>query len=249
MLRCKGVEMEEPERSLFRILNDEGLASPEDLERIARFANLLLRENDLTGSFQAAGPGLLVLGLAEGERTFFHNGIVFAALDAFKGEDKFKGAKVAVRTLMVLYPNRMHVVSIEGTGINKLADLKGKRVPAGYSAMRTLDRNTLAMLATAGLTLSDVRPVMVPNVIRGADDFHRLPFASKRTRHLPHARIAPGIGHGEGDEARLGRRRMIWRGVTRCVMGVGCVCLVGRNRGIVEGRWGLRFSRLRISLK
>ncbi len=27
------------------------------------------------------------------------------------------------------------------------------------------------MLATAGLTLSDVKPVMVPNVLRGGDDF------------------------------------------------------------------------------
>src|SRR5437667_12376783 len=34
-----------------------------------------------------------------------------AALDAFNGEDKFKSGKVAVRTLMVLYPNRMHVVT------------------------------------------------------------------------------------------------------------------------------------------
>src|SRR5688572_2502123 len=33
-----------------------------------------------------------------------------AALDAYKGVDKFKGKKVDVRTLMVLYPNRMHVV-------------------------------------------------------------------------------------------------------------------------------------------
>jgi len=52
-----------------------------------------------------------------------------------------------------------------------VADLKGKRVPAGYSAMRTLDKNTLAMLATADLTLNDVKPVMVPNVLRGGDDF------------------------------------------------------------------------------
>src|SRR5215475_9912954 len=50
-----------------------------------------------------------------------------AAQDAYKGEDKFKGNKVAVRTLMVLYPNRMHVVSVEGRGIAKMADLKGKR--------------------------------------------------------------------------------------------------------------------------
>ena len=52
-----------------------------------------------------------------------------------------------------------------------MADLKGKRVPAGYSAMRTLDKNTQAMLATANLTLNDVKPVMVPNVLRGGDDF------------------------------------------------------------------------------
>src|SRR4051794_29339525 len=31
-----------------------------------------------------------------------------AAQDALKGEDKFKGGKVPVRTLVVLYPNRMH---------------------------------------------------------------------------------------------------------------------------------------------
>src|SRR5262249_55539741 len=42
--------------------------------------------------------------------------MVDAALDALKGEDKFKGSPVEVRTLMVLYPNRMHVVTIEGTG-------------------------------------------------------------------------------------------------------------------------------------
>jgi TRAP transporter TAXI family solute receptor len=60
-----------------------------------------------------------------------------AALDAFKGEDKFKGHKVAVRTLMVLYPNRMHVVTIEGTSIEKMADLKGKRVSTGSPGSAT----------------------------------------------------------------------------------------------------------------
>src|SRR5581483_3778022 len=59
------------------------------------------------------------------------------ALDAFKGDDKFKGAKVAVRTLMVLYPNRMHVVTVEGSGIEKMADLKGKRVSTGSPGSAT----------------------------------------------------------------------------------------------------------------
>ncbi|HYF18432.1 MAG TPA: TAXI family TRAP transporter solute-binding subunit [Ramlibacter sp.] len=60
-----------------------------------------------------------------------------AALDAYKGEDKFKGSKVPVRTLMVLYPNRMHVVSVEGKGINRMADLKGKRVSTGSPGSAT----------------------------------------------------------------------------------------------------------------
>ena len=51
--------------------------------------------------------------------------MVDAALDAVKGEDKFKGAPLDVRTLMVLYPNRMHVVTVEGRGIEKMSDLKG----------------------------------------------------------------------------------------------------------------------------
>jgi TRAP transporter TAXI family solute receptor len=60
-----------------------------------------------------------------------------AALDAANGQDKFKGTKVPVRTLMILYPNQMHVVTIEGTGINKFADLKGKRVSTGSPGSAT----------------------------------------------------------------------------------------------------------------
>ncbi len=63
--------------------------------------------------------------------------MVDAALDALKGEDKFKGSPVAVRTLMVLYPNRMHVVSIEGTGVTSMASLKGKRVSTGSPGSAT----------------------------------------------------------------------------------------------------------------
>ncbi len=61
-----------------------------------------------------------------------------ATWDAYNGQDKFKDSgKVAVRTLMVLYPNRMHVATIEGTGIGKMADLKGKRVSTGSPGSAT----------------------------------------------------------------------------------------------------------------
>jgi TRAP transporter TAXI family solute receptor len=60
-----------------------------------------------------------------------------ATLDAYKGQDKFTGKPVPVRTLAVLYPNRMHVVSITATGIKKMADLKGKRVSTGSGGSAT----------------------------------------------------------------------------------------------------------------
>ena len=73
-----------------------------------------------------------------------------ATLDAYKGEDKFKGAKVPVRTLMILYPNRMHLVSVEGKGINKIADLKGHRISTGSPGSAT-EVMAFRILEAAGL--------------------------------------------------------------------------------------------------
>jgi len=60
-----------------------------------------------------------------------------AAWDAYNGLDKFKDKKVPLRTLVVFYPNRMHVATVEGKGIEKMADLKGKRVATGAPASGT----------------------------------------------------------------------------------------------------------------
>jgi len=78
-------------------------------------------------NLQLIGTGKPYLGMTMADAT----------LDAYKGEDKFKGKPVAVRTLLIMYPNRMHVVTIEGTGIAKMADLKGKRVSTGSAGSAT----------------------------------------------------------------------------------------------------------------
>jgi uncharacterized protein len=57
------------------------------------------------------------------------------------------------------------------SGMRTIADLKGKRVAMGFSAMRSLDVVSRAILATGGLTEADIKPVLVPNVVRSADDF------------------------------------------------------------------------------
>jgi len=50
--------------------------------------------------------------------------------DAFQGMGKFK-EKLPIVTLAVLYINNMHLVTVEGKGIDKVTDLKGKRVSTG----------------------------------------------------------------------------------------------------------------------
>jgi uncharacterized protein len=73
-----------------------------------------------------------------------------AAYEAAQGLDKFKGNRVDARTLLVLYPNKMHVVTVDSTGITKLADLKGKRVSTGSPGSGT-EVMALRMLEAIGL--------------------------------------------------------------------------------------------------
>jgi TRAP transporter TAXI family solute receptor len=57
------------------------------------------------------------------------------------------------------------------SGMKMVSDLRGKRVTMGYSAMRALDPLSRAILAAGGLGENDIKPVLVPNVMRSADDF------------------------------------------------------------------------------
>ena len=50
--------------------------------------------------------------------------------DAYKGRAQFRD-NIPLRTIAVLYPNNMHIVTMEGKGIEKVTDLKGKRVSTG----------------------------------------------------------------------------------------------------------------------
>jgi TRAP transporter TAXI family solute receptor len=76
-----------------------------------------------------------------------------------------------IRLIGLLHPLRGAFWVRKDTTMKTIADLKGKRVGMGYSAMRTIDPLVKAILATGGLTEKDIVPVLIPNVIRGADDF------------------------------------------------------------------------------
>src|SRR5690242_14579815 len=85
--------------------------------------------------------------------------------------DEAKKTNPNMRLIGSLHPLRGAFWVRKDTTMKTMADLKGKRVGMGYSAMRTIDPMIKAILATGGLTEKDVTPVLIPNVIRGADDF------------------------------------------------------------------------------
>ncbi|WHZ11943.1 MAG: TRAP transporter solute receptor, TAXI family precursor [Burkholderiaceae bacterium] len=73
-----------------------------------------------------------------------------AAWDAENGLGKFKSRKVKARTLMVLYPNKVQVVTTDASGIHKLADFKGKRMSTGEPNSGT-EVLALRLLEAAGI--------------------------------------------------------------------------------------------------
>ena len=71
------------------------------------------------------------------------------AWDAYQGKKPFK-EKMALRTVVVLFPNTMHVVTIEGKGIEKIKDLRGKKVSTGSPGSGT-EVMALRLLGAYGL--------------------------------------------------------------------------------------------------
>jgi len=91
--------------------------------------------------------------------------------NAMEVHDGFnKGAK-DLRIIGAAHALRVGFFVRKDSDIRTVGDLKGKRVPYGFSSMRALEPTVRAILATANLTEKDIKPVMVPNVVRSADDF------------------------------------------------------------------------------
>jgi len=110
-----------------------------------------------------AGESVLIPLVARGEAEFGIANIF--EVEGAKAANKDLRLIGSIQTLRGAYFVR------KDSGMKTMADLKGKRVVFGYSAMKTIDPLARAMLATGGLGEADIKPVLVPNVIRGADEF------------------------------------------------------------------------------
>ena len=88
-----------------------------------------------------------------------------------EAQDGLDGALKDLRIITAAHALRTPMFVRKDSGMFKNADLRGKRVTMGYSAMRNIDKTMRAMLAAGGLTDADIKPVLVPNVVRSADEF------------------------------------------------------------------------------
>ena len=91
---------------------------------------------------------------------------------AYKGEAWFSGrANQGLRLLALHYPLRVTMFVRADSDMQTIADLKGKRMTAGYTAQKTINPQNAAMYATADMTEADIKPVPVPSVVGGANAF------------------------------------------------------------------------------
>ena len=92
--------------------------------------------------------------------------------DAHNGTGAFEGRALdAVRPAARLFPFRVGVFVRDDSEIEQIADLAGQRLTYGFTSQVTLVPVLNALLASGGVSPDQIEPVLVPNVVRGADDF------------------------------------------------------------------------------
>ena len=91
--------------------------------------------------------------------------------DAFHGVGTFdKRPQPKIRTVAVIFPLKAGLMVRADSGIKSIKDMKGKTIAYGLTSQEIVRKTVDAMLATGGLTVKDLKTVLVPNVIRGVDE-------------------------------------------------------------------------------
>ena len=115
------------------------------------------------------GPTAYIPLLARGEAEFG-----LAASDdadtAYAGPEAYDGKpNRTLRLVAAIFPLPVSMGVAGDSPAKTLKDVKGLRLTAGYANQTTIRKVQDALLANAGLTMADIRPVPVVNVFQGTE--------------------------------------------------------------------------------
>ena len=137
----------------------------------AAIAKVLSDKAKLSMRVQPAGGTSQFVPLIDSGELDFGVVNIIEAKEALTGTGAFEGKKQSnIRMAAVLYPFRNGLFVRNDSPMKTMADLKGARISYGYTSQVTLKAITDAYLANGGLTIADAKQVLVPNVLRGADE-------------------------------------------------------------------------------
>jgi len=117
------------------------------------------------------GSSLTLAAVNAGEAEFTLGGSA-EMMDAQDGVRDYEGKPL--KNLRIAFNNRPLQLGIfvrKDSGITRIEQLKGKRMPTGWKAFPFAAVYINATLATAGLTLDDMQSVPVPDIVRAGEDF------------------------------------------------------------------------------
>lgn len=90
------------------------------------------------------------------------------AVNATEGIDNFKGRpQTDLRLINIMFLLRFGFLVPKDSPIKKAEDMKGRRMPTGFTSQTTIQNLLKAILASGGLTIDDVKPYPTPNVFKG----------------------------------------------------------------------------------
>ena len=117
------------------------------------------------------GPVVTLPLLNRGKLDFTISVSVVTAF-ANKGGAMFKGKKQPnVRVVASLFPLILGTFVRKDSPIKTFADLKGKRIPSKYTKQKIAGLFTRALMATAGVSMKDVKPFPVASGVRAVEAF------------------------------------------------------------------------------
>ncbi len=114
-------------------------------------ANLLSRQvTGLSATVEVTGGSVANLQLLGAGRADLAFSQVDAAVDAVRGNDRFRTRPVPARAIAVLYTNRMQAVTTAASGVTTIEGLRGKRISTGAPGSAT-EVMAFRLIEAAGL--------------------------------------------------------------------------------------------------